>query len=165
MIAMALANKPDLLIADEPTTALDVTIEAQILDLLAELKRDSGLAMLFITYDLGVVRRIADRVIVMRQGRIVETGATRQLFDSPREAYTRDLIAAQPQGTRPTEADTAPDLLTARDIKVHFPVRGGLLKRTRSWICAVDSINLVATGTHARRCRRAVPANRPSRER
>ena len=142
MIAMALANNPDLLIADEPTTALDVTIEAQILDLLAELKRDSGLAMLFITHDLGVVRRIADRVIVMRQGRIVETGATRQLFDSPREAYTRDLIAAQPQGTRPAEADTAPDLLTARDIKVHFPVRGGLLKRTRSWIRAVDGVNL-----------------------
>ena len=142
MIAMALANSPDLLIADEPTTALDVTIEAQILDLLAELKRDSGLAMLFITHDLGVVRRIADRVIVMRSGQIVETGPTKQLFATPRQAYTRDLIAAQPQGTRPHSESAAPDLLTANDIKVHFPVRSGLLKRTRSWIRAVDGVSL-----------------------
>ena len=142
MIAMALANNPDLLIADEPTTALDVTIEAQILDLLAELKKDSGLAMLFITHDLGVVRQIADRVIVMRSGRIVETGPTDQLFADPRDAYTRDLIAAQPKGTRPAGRDRKPDLLTATDIKVHFPIRSGFLKRTSSWIRAVDGVSL-----------------------
>ena len=147
MIAMALANNPDLLIADEPTTALDVTIEAQILDLLADLKRDSGLSMLFITHDLGVVRQIADRVLVMRQGELVEAGAAGDIFTAPREAYTKDLIAAQPKGIRtPQKGDTA-DLLVARDIKVHFPVRGGLLRRTRHWIKAVDGIDLeIGTG-------------------
>ncbi|MGB1357544.1 MAG: ATP-binding cassette domain-containing protein, partial [Candidatus Puniceispirillaceae bacterium] len=103
MIAMALANGPDLLIADEPTTALDVTIEAQILDLLADLKRDSGLSMLFITHDLGVVRQIADRVFVMRQGQLVESGQATDIFATPRATYTKDLIAAQPQGIRPAQ--------------------------------------------------------------
>ena len=118
-----------------------MTIEAQILDLLAELG-ESGLAMLFITHDLGVVRQIADRVIVMRSGRIVETGSTEQLFAAPREAYTRDLIAARPKGTRPAAHGRKPDLLTATDIKVHFPVRSGILKRTSSWIRAVDGVSL-----------------------
>lgn len=145
MIAMALANGPDLLIADEPTTALDVTIEAQILDLLAELKRDSGLSMLFITHDLGVVRQIADRVLVMRQGELVESGMAADIFATPREAYTRDLIAAQPQGLRAPQTGDTDDLLVARDIKVHFPVRGGLLRRTRSVIKAVDGVDLEVT--------------------
>ena len=142
MIAMALANNPDLLIADEPTTALDVTIEAQILDLLADLKRDSGLSMLFITHDLGVVRQIADRVLVMRQGELVEAGAAGDIFTAPREAYTKDLIAAQPQGIRAPQDGAADELLVARGIKVHFPVRGGLLRRTRHWIKAVDGVDL-----------------------
>ena len=142
MIAMALANGPDLLIADEPTTALDVTIEAQILDLLAELKRDTGLSMLFITHDLGVVRQIADRVLVMRQGELVESGEAADIFAAPRETYTKDLIAAQPQGIHTAQKSEAASLLVARDIKVHFPVRGGLLRRTRNVIKAVDGVDL-----------------------
>ena len=142
MIAMALANGPDLLIADEPTTALDVTIEAQILDLLTDLKRDSGLSMLFITHDLGVVRQIADRVLVMRHGRLVESGTAKTVFAAPAQTYTKDLIAAQPKGVRAPRAGDGTRLLQARDIKVHFPVRGGLLRRTRSWIKAVDGVDL-----------------------
>ena len=142
MIAMALANNPDMLIADEPTTALDVTIEAQILDLLANLKRAEGLSMLFITHDLGVVRQIADRVFVMRQGELVESGDAASLFAAPREAYTRDLIAAQPQGIRPLEPTQGTPLLTAKAIKVHFPIRRGLLRRTTDWIRAVDGVGL-----------------------
>ena len=142
MIAMALANNPDMLIADEPTTALDVTIEAQILDLLADLKRAEGLSMLFITHDLGVVRQIADRVFVMRQGELVESADAASLFAAPREAYTRDLIAAQPQGIRPPEPTQGTPLLTAQGIKVHFPIRRGLLRRTTDWIRAVDGVGL-----------------------
>ncbi|MCH2553784.1 MAG: ATP-binding cassette domain-containing protein, partial [SAR116 cluster bacterium] len=142
MIAMALANNPDMLIADEPTTALDVTIEAQILDLLADLKRAEGLSMLFITHDLGVVRQIADRVFVMRQGELVESGDAASLFAAPRETYTRDLIAAQPQGIRPPEPTQGTPLLTAKGIKVHFPIRRGLLRRTTDWIRAGDGVGL-----------------------
>ena len=142
MIAMALANNPDMLIADEPTTALDVTIEAQILDLLADLKNAEGLSMLFITHDLGVVRQIADRVFVMRQGELVESGDASSLFAAPREVYTRDLIAAQPQGIRPPEPTRGTPLLKAQGIKVHFPIRRGLLRRTTDWIRAVDGVGL-----------------------
>ena len=142
MIAMALANSPDMLIADEPTTALDVTIEAQILDLLADLKRSEGLSMLFITHDLGVVRQIADRVFVMRHGELVESGDAGGLFAAPRQAYTRDLIAAQPEGIRPPEPAQGAPLLAAHDIKVHFPIRRGLMRRTTDWIRAVDGVGL-----------------------
>jgi len=142
MIAMALANQPDLLIADEPTTALDVTIEAQILDLLADLKRQSGLSMLFITHDLGVVQRIADRVYVMRDGVLVESGDVKRVFSAPRAAYTRDLIAARPDGIRQDPCPAGPPVLTASGLKVHFPIRGGLLRRTRDWIRAVDGVDL-----------------------
>ena len=146
MIAMALANSPDMLIADEPTTALDVTIEAQILDLLADLKRTEGLSMLFITHDLGVVRQIADRVFVMRHGELVESGGAAGLFAAPREAYTHDLIAAQPDGIRRPEPTPGNPLLTAHDIKVHFPIRRGLLRRTTDWIRAVDGVDLELHG-------------------
>jgi len=142
MIAMALANQPDLLIADEPTTALDVTIEAQILDLLADLKRQSGLSMLFITHDLGVVQRIADRVYVMHDGVLVESGDVKRVFSAPRAAYTRDLIAARPDGIRQDPSPVGPPVLTASGLKVHFPIRGGLLRRTRDWIRAVDGVDL-----------------------
>ena len=142
MIAMALANSPDMLIADEPTTALDVTIEAQILDLLNDLKRSEGLSMLFITHDLGVVRQIADRVFVVRHGELVESGDAGGLFAAPRQAYTRDLIAAQPEGIRPPEQAQGAPLLAAHDIKVHFPIRRGLMRRTTDWIRAVDGVGL-----------------------
>lgn len=142
MIAMALANQPNLLIADEPTTALDVTIEAQILDLLADLKRQSGLSMLFITHDLGVVRQIADRVFVMRAGELVESGDVTSVFTSPRAAYTRDLISAQPDSIQPDVSPTGDPVLRTTDLKVHFPIRGGLLRRTKGWIRAVDGVSL-----------------------
>jgi len=108
MIAMALANEPDLLIADEPTTALDVTVQAQILKLLKELQRDRGMAMLFITHDLGIVGKIADRVCVMTGGRIVEQGPVKEIFDNPRHAYTRHLLAAEPKGNPPVSDETKP---------------------------------------------------------
>ena len=142
MIAMALANNPDLLIADEPTTALDVTIEAQILDLLADLQRETGMAMLFITHDLGVVRQIADRVLVVQDGRLVESGKTETIFSAPGTDYTKALIAARPRDMSAPLPQPASPLLEARDIKVHFPVRRGLLRRTADWIRAVDGVDL-----------------------
>ena len=142
MIAMALANTPDLLIADEPTTALDVTIQAQILELLAELKAETGMAMLLITHDLGIVRKMADRVYVMHQGLIVEEGLTEDIFAKPRHDYTRHLISAEPKGQPTSPKPDAPVVLQTDDLKVWFPVKSGLLRRTVDHIKAVDGLSL-----------------------
>ncbi|WP_372800199.1 ABC transporter ATP-binding protein [Paracoccus seriniphilus] len=142
MIAMALANGPDLLIADEPTTALDVTIQAQILELLAELKEDEGLSMLFISHDLGIVRRIADRVCVMKDGQIVEQGPTEQIFSDPRHEYTRMLLAAEPRGEADPVAEDAEVMVETRDLKVWFPVQRGLMRKTVGHVKAVNGATL-----------------------
>jgi microcin C transport system ATP-binding protein len=142
MIAMALANEPDLLIADEPTTALDVTIQAQILALLRDLKAKLGMALLLITHDLGVVRKMADRVCVMNGGEIVEQGPAGSLFASPRHPYTRHLLAAQPGGAPPPPRAGAPMVMEGREVSVAFPIRKGLLRRTVDHVRAVDGISL-----------------------
>jgi len=142
MIAMALANEPDLLIADEPTTALDVTIQAQILELLRDLQQKLGMAVLLITHDLGIVRKTADRVAVMTDGAIVEQGPVAQVFDDPTHAYTQMLLAAEPKGD-PVAADTSADeILAADDLKVWFPIKRGLLKRTIGHVKAVDGVTV-----------------------
>ena len=142
MIAMSLANEPELLIADEPTTALDVTVKAQILELLSELKTQRGLAMLFITHDLGIVRKFADRVCVMTQGKIVEQGETAELFANPKHDYTKHLLAAEPKGTPPAPKEDAPVIMQGDDIKVWFPIKAGFLRRTVDHVKAVDGIDL-----------------------
>ncbi|MCG7628730.1 ABC transporter ATP-binding protein [Epibacterium sp. MM17-32] len=142
MIAMALANKPDVLIADEPTTALDVTIQAQILDLLADLKSSEGMGLLFITHDLSIVRRIADRVCVMKSGEIVEEGPTAELFSDPKHPYTQKLLAAEPSGRPGPVPENAEELVAATDLKVWFPIQRGLLKRTVGHVKAVNPMSL-----------------------
>jgi microcin C transport system ATP-binding protein len=142
MIAMALANKPKLLIADEPTTALDVTVQAQILQLLADLKKAQGMSMLFITHDLGIVRKIADRVCVMTKGKIVETGPTRQIFDNPQHEYTRHLLAAEPKGNPPSADLLAAPVMRGEQVKVWFPIKQGFLRRTVDHVKAVDGIDV-----------------------
>ncbi|MBN9135278.1 MAG: ABC transporter ATP-binding protein, partial [Phyllobacterium sp.] len=142
MIAMALANKPKLLIADEPTTALDVTVQAQILQLLADLKKAQGMSMLFITHDLGIVRKIADRVCVMTKGKIVETGPTRQIFDNPQHEYTRHLLAAEPKGNPPSADLSAAPVMRGEQVKVWFPIKQGFLRRTVDHVKAVDGIDV-----------------------
>jgi ABC-type uncharacterized transport system, duplicated ATPase component len=142
MIAMALANEPELLIADEPTTALDVTVQAQILELLDRLKQKNGMSMLFITHDLGIVRKIADRVCVMTKGKIVETGPTSEIFSNPQHEYTRHLLAAEPKGRPPQVASDAETVLTARDMKVWFPIKRGFFRRTVDHVKAVDGIDI-----------------------
>ena len=142
MIAMALANEPDLLIADEPTTALDVTIQAQILALLRALQARFGMAILLITHDLGIVRQMADRVYVMSTGQIVEHNATEALFTAPQHPYTRTLLAAEPQGDPPPIDATAPAIVHAEDIRVHFAIKRGLLRRTAGHVKAVDGLSL-----------------------
>ncbi|MGX5777223.1 ABC transporter ATP-binding protein [Methylorubrum zatmanii] len=142
MIAMALACEPDLLVADEPTTALDVTVQAQILALLADLQKRLGMAMLFITHDLGIVRRIADRVCVMLAGRVVEAGTVDRVFTRPQHEYTRRLLASEPTGrANPVPADAA-ELVAAGPIKVWFPLKAGLLRRTVGHVKAVDGVSL-----------------------
>jgi len=142
MIAMALANEPDLLIADEPTTALDVTIQAQILDLLLKLKSEFNMAMLLITHDLGIVRKMADRVCVMTNGEIVERGTTHDIFTAPQHPYTKHLLASEPKGSPPAANAKAPVILEARDLKVWFPIKRGFLRRVVGHIKAVDGIDL-----------------------
>jgi microcin C transport system ATP-binding protein len=143
MIAMALANDPDLLIADEPTTALDVTVQAQILVLLSEIQQRTGMAMLFITHDLGIVRKLADRVCVMLKGRIVDAGQTREVFANPTSDYTRRLLAAEPKG-QPTPFDAdARDIVSTDNLKVWFPIKAGLLRSTVGHVKAVDGVTIV----------------------
>ena len=148
MIAMALANDPDLLIADEPTTALDVTIQAQVLKLLKDLQRKLGMAMLLITHDLGVVRCMADRVSVMTDGEVVEQGDLDQVFKRPGHAYTRHLLAAEPTGTPDPAPVEAPDLMTAGDVRVWFPIKKGIIRRTVDHVKAVDGITLTVRRGH-----------------
>ncbi|TGV11805.1 ABC transporter ATP-binding protein [Mesorhizobium sp. M8A.F.Ca.ET.173.01.1.1] len=142
MIAMALANEPELLIADEPTTALDVTVQAQILELLAGLKSRKSMSMLFITHDLGIVRKIADRVCVMTKGKIVETGPTKDIFANPQHPYTRHLLAAEPKGKPPAANADAKPVMTGKDIKVWFPIKQGFFRRTVDHVKAVDGIDV-----------------------
>ena len=142
MIAMALANEPDLLIADEPTTALDVTVQAQILQLLRDLQRDTGMAMLFITHDLGIVRKMAKRVCVMTGGHIVEQGLTEDIFTSPQNEYTQHLLAAEPKGDPPKADTSAPVVMEADNLKVWFPIKRGFFRRTIGHIKAVDGIDV-----------------------
>ncbi|MDR7123343.1 ABC transporter ATP-binding protein [Pseudotabrizicola sp. 4114] len=142
MIAMALANGPDLLIADEPTTALDVTIQAQILDLLADLKRSEGLSLLFITHDLGIVRRIADRVCVMQGGEIVEQGRTVDIFANPQHPYTRKLLAAEPTGLPDAVPENTPEVVSTKSLRVWFPITAGFLRKTVGHVKAVNDATL-----------------------
>ncbi len=142
MIAMALANEPDLLIADEPTTALDVTIQAQILELLKDLQAELGMAMLLITHDLGVVRKMADRVYVMNAGKIVEEGKTAEVFGNPQHAYTRHLISAEPKGEPPPADTSTPVVVETDNLKVWFPIKKGFLRRTVDHVKAVDGLSL-----------------------
>lgn len=148
MIAIALANEPDLLIADEPTTAVDVTIQAQILKLLADLQAKMNLGILFITHDLGIVKRIADRVYVMQGGEIVEHNETAALFANPQHTYTKQLLAAEPKG-KPDPADaSAPVLLSGQDVKVWFPIKAGIIRRTVDHVKAVDGVDLTVKKGH-----------------
>jgi len=142
MIAMALANDPKLLIADEPTTALDVTIQAQILELLADLKRRLSMAMLLITHDLSIVRRHADRVVVMKDGEVVEQGEAARIFADPRHPYTRMLLATEPRGRPAPVPPDAPVVVEGDAMKVHFPIRRGVLRRTVGHVKAVDGVSL-----------------------
>ncbi|TNE28916.1 MAG: ABC transporter ATP-binding protein [Alphaproteobacteria bacterium] len=143
MIAMALANEPDILIADEPTTALDVTVQLQILELLQKLQKELDMAILLITHDLNVVRKMSDHVCVMNRGEIVEQGETKTVFETPEHAYTKALLSAEPKGAPPSVNDNARVLLTAEDVKVYFPIKKGVMRRTVDYVRAVDGIDMV----------------------
>lgn len=142
MIAMALANEPDLLIADEPTTALDVTVQAEILELIKGIQKRFGMALLLITHDLGVVRKMADRVCVMNKGIIVESGISEQIFTKPQHSYTKHLLDSEPKGKPVPSAKDAPIILEATDMKVWFGIKGGFFRRHVAYVKAVDGINL-----------------------
>ncbi len=142
MIAMALANRPELLIADEPTTALDVTVQAQILELLRDLKGAHGMSMLFITHDLGIVRKFADRVCVMTKGKIVETGTVEDVFTRPQHDYTRHLLAAEPRGEPPASDANKLVVMEGSDIRVWFPIKAGFMRKVVDHVKAVDGIDL-----------------------
>ena len=142
MIAMALANKPDLLIADEPTTALDVTVQAQILKLLKDIQTQLGMSMLFITHDLGIVRKLADRVCVMQRGKIVEQGEVERVFTAPEHPYTRALLAAEPKPDPALPRPDAPIVIETKDLKVWFPVKRGVMRKIVGHIKAVDGVNI-----------------------
>jgi microcin C transport system ATP-binding protein len=143
MIAMALANNPDLLIADEPTTALDVTVQAQILKLLKELQAEFGMALLLITHDLGIVRRMADTICVMQKGHVVEAGNAKDVFAKPQHAYTKMLLAAEPKGLPPKADASAPVVLETKDLKVWFPIKRGFFRKTVGHIKAVDGLDTI----------------------
>jgi microcin C transport system ATP-binding protein len=142
MIAMALANDPELLIADEPTTALDVTIQAQILALLKDLQVRRGMSLLLITHDLGIVRKVADRVCVMTDGEIVEQGITKDIFDSPQHSYTKHLLAAEPKGKPPAATEQTPVVIECDNLKVWFPIKKGVMRRTVGHVKAVDGVSI-----------------------
>ncbi|MBI4274940.1 MAG: ABC transporter ATP-binding protein, partial [Rhizobiales bacterium] len=142
MIAMALANEPDLLIADEPTTALDVTVQAQILKLLKDIQRRLGMAVLFITHDLGIVRKLADRICVMKEGKIVEQGDVARVFSAPAHPYTRALLAAEPKPDPAPIKPDAPTVIETNGLKVWFPIRRGVLRKTVGHIKAVDGVSI-----------------------
>ncbi|HVK90874.1 MAG TPA: ABC transporter ATP-binding protein [Mycoplana sp.] len=148
MIAMALANRPELLIADEPTTALDVTVQAQILELLKALKDEHGMSMLFITHDLGIVRKFADRVCVMTGGKIVESGPVEAIFTAPQHEYTRHLLASEPRGKPLPPDDTKPVIMEADDVRVWFPIKAGFLRKVVDHVKAVDGIDLRLKAGH-----------------
>jgi microcin C transport system ATP-binding protein len=148
MIAMALANRPKLLIADEPTTALDVTVQAQILELLKDLKTEHGMSMLFITHDLGIVRKFADRVCVMTRGKIVESGPVEEIFGNPQHAYTRHLLSSEPTGRPPERNDAKPVVMEAEDVKVWFPIKAGFLRKVVDNVKAVDGIDVTLRAGH-----------------
>jgi microcin C transport system ATP-binding protein len=142
MIAMALANRPKLLIADEPTTALDVTVQAQILELLRTLKGEHGMSMLFITHDLGIVRKFADRVCVMTKGKIVEEGSVAEVFERPQHAYTQHLLSSEPRGVPPLADPSRPVVMEAKDLRVWFPIKAGFMRKVVDHVKAVDGVDL-----------------------
>ncbi len=148
MIAMALANEPDLLIADEPTTAVDVTIQAQILKLLSKLQAELGMALLLITHDLGIARHMAKRVCVMSEGLIVEQGPVARVFDDPQDAYTQRLLTAQPKGRPKAAPAPAPEVMVAENLRVWFPIKRGVIRRVVGHVKAVDGVGLTVRQGH-----------------
>ena len=157
MIAMALAGEPELLIADEPTTALDVTIQAQILALLKDLQKRLNLTLLLITHDLGLVRHMADHVVVMQEGLVVEQAPTNTLFENPQHSYTKRLLAAEPQGPAAPLAKETPEIIRCANLSVAFPIRTGLLRRATGYIHAVNQISCQIRAGQVVRVRQPLP--------